>query len=88
MRGLLIIPSYSIDTTKNKFHSALSPFNSYPATTDPLISLTNLNVLLAGENLIHKDMNYSYEMFQQQLEHSFNTRGNLVPGIKTGLISK
>ncbi len=67
MRGLLIIPSYSKvnDVAKNKIHSALSPFTSYPATTDPLISLTNLNVLLAGENLIQKDMNYSYEMFQQ-----------------------
>ena len=50
MRGLLLIPSYS--KGNGKVHSALSPFSSYPSTTDPLISLTNLNVLLAGENLI------------------------------------
>lgn len=50
MRGLLLIPSYS--KGNGKVHSALSPFSSYPSTTDPLISLTNLNVLLSGENLI------------------------------------
>ena len=61
MRGLLIIPSYSKEN--GKYNSSLSPFNSYPATTDPLISLTNLNVLLAGENVLMKDMNYTYEMF-------------------------
>lgn len=50
MRGLLIVPSYSKEN--GKYHSAMSPFTSYPATTDPLISLTNLNVLLAGENVL------------------------------------
>ncbi len=68
MKGLLIVPSYSLihsdEVGKKKYHSTLTPFNSYPATTEPFISLTNLNVLLAGENVKMTDMNYSYEMFQ------------------------
>lgn len=66
MKYLLLVPQFSKSSVVNEnvYLSQQTPFSSFPGTGEPECSLTNLNVLVAGQNVKQKNINYSYEIFQ------------------------
>ena len=73
----------------SSFSPCRSPFASEPSTTSPLLSLTNFNVQLAGENVLSTNINYNFEEFIEQLlpANSINGgQGQL--GLSSGLIDQ
>ena len=73
----------------SSFSPCRSPFATEPSTTSPLLSLTNFNVQLAGENVLSININYNFEEFIQQLlpANSINGgQGSL--GLSSGLIDQ
>jgi hypothetical protein len=68
------------------FSQLLSPFDTAPATTNP-ISLTNLQVAIGGVNLLQNTLNFTYENFLEQV--SLYDKINLSDfGLSCGLISQ
>lgn len=67
---------------------ACSPFGSEPATTSPLLSITNFNVQIAGVNVLQQNIQYTYEAFVEQLMGVNAINGGLSDGLSSGLISK
>ena len=77
IRGLLLIPVFSSTTNGTvaagvcssgvtTFSQLQSPFDTCPATTGPY-SLTNLQVSVAGVNILQNTLNYSFENFIEQV---------------------
>ena len=91
--GLLIVPM--ISKSVNGFIGALaaakavsvlqSPF--YPAVPCPL-SLTQLNVNVGGQNVFQQQVNYTWEMFTEQIAGLKSTNGGQEYGLSSCLISK
>lgn len=69
------------------FDEFRSPFDSAPATTGPLISLTNLQVQVSGKNMWDRPVNYDFEMFNNEVVKS-GVNGGQTSGLSSGLITK
>ena len=78
-RGILIIPLISsavnglastsatfLTTGITPFSQLLSPFDTCPATTNP-VSLVNLQVMLGGLNQLYSTLNFNFENFIEQV---------------------
>jgi hypothetical protein len=65
-----------------------SPFASEPATTSPLIALTNFNIQIAGQNMFIQNELYDFEQFTNELQSVNAINGGLVTGLTSGLISE
>jgi len=65
MKYLLLVPQFSKSSVvnENSYLSQQTPFSSFPGTGEPECSLTNLNVLVSGQNVKQKNVNFSYEIF-------------------------
>lgn len=68
------------------FSPAVSPFATEPATTSPLLSISQFNVQLAGENVLANLLNYTFEEFLEQLAPSHAINGGHSLGLSSGLI--
>jgi hypothetical protein len=98
IRGILIIPliSSAINGLANTtaplltgitaFSQLLSPFDTAPATTNP-ISLTNIQVAIGGVNLLQNTLNFTYENFLEQVS-LYEKLNQADIGLSCGLISQ
>ena len=68
------------------FSPAISPFTTEPATTSPLLSISQFNVQLAGENVLSNLLNYTFEEFLEQLAPAHSINGGHSLGLSSGLI--
>lgn len=68
------------------FSPAISPFATEPATTSPLLSISQFNVQLAGENVLANLLNYTFEEFLEQLAPSHAINGGHSLELSSGLI--
>ena len=96
--GVLLIPFFSASThglvtaitlgtasVTTSFHPAISPFDTAPITTP--MSLTQLNVAIAGVNQSQNFYNYSYENFLQQVS-LYDKINSSDLGLSCGLINQ
>lgn len=88
-----LINDYPINGTNSNFSDISlpcyqSPFSTSPATTAPLIALTNFNVKISGVNTMLNTENYDFQNFVDQLSFDGAINGNLVDGLTSGLISE
>lgn len=65
----------------------LSPFCSEPATTSPVV-LSDINILLAGQNIFNTTQQYSFEHFLEGLRRESTLNGGLTDGVSSGLIGE
>ena len=63
-----------------------SPFSSAPATTCPLASMTNFNVLVSGSNIYQSSFQYGYEQFLEEIRGSNSINGGIPLGLSSGLL--
>jgi len=83
-------PSYSMNTGLPVGMPVWqSPFD--PAgcgTTSPLVSLTNFNIQISGQNAIYNLQKYNFEEFNNQLYGQNAVNGGLTDGLTSGLIGR
>jgi hypothetical protein len=65
-----------------------SPFDSAPGTTAPLAGITNFNVLLSGRAIFQTDVQYDWDLFQNEVARSDALTGGIETGLTSGLLSK
>lgn len=65
-----------------------SPFDSAPATTTPMASLTNFNVQIGGKNVFQQNFNYDFESFMNEVASVNAINGGSTVGLSNGLIGK
>ena len=65
-----------------------SPFSSSPATTCPLASITNFNVLVSGTNIYQSSYQYGFEEFFNELRGSNSINGGIPLGLSSGLLDQ
>ena len=65
-----------------------SPFSSSPGTTAPQASITNLNVLVSGQNIYQSNYMYDFEEFLQEVHGSNAINGGISLGLSSGLLSQ
>jgi hypothetical protein len=95
LKSILIIPFHTnlsgVATTDNRlsYPSYQSPFNGAGCgCTDPLINLTNLNIVISGQNLLQDNLKYNYQTFNHHLYGAGSVNGGMTDGLVSGLISK
>ena len=66
----------------------LSPFSSSPATTCPLATVSNFNVLVSGSNIYQSSYQYGFEEFYQELRGCNSINGGIPLGLSSGLIDQ
>lgn len=64
-----------------------SPFASEPGTSSCGITLTDLNIQVAGVNIFQQNELYSWENFSEELALNNAINGSQVDGLNSGLIS-
>ena len=65
-----------------------SPFSSSPATTGPQAVITNLNVLVSGQNIYQSNYTYGWEEWLQEVRGSNAINGGISMGLSSGLLSQ
>jgi hypothetical protein len=65
-----------------------SPFSSSPGTTAPQASITNLNVLVSGQNIYQSNYMYGFEEWLQEVRGSNALNGGISLGLSSGLLSQ
>jgi hypothetical protein len=98
LKGILIIPFLSSEvngkivtsgtnvTTHNPFSPCISPFTSEPSTTSPMAIIRDFNVMIGGENVYNRNINYGYENFVNELSKVNAVRGDADDRQSSGLI--
>jgi hypothetical protein len=92
MKRLIIVPTISQNGTGvgNRNGAGVdprqSPFDTVPSTCSPYI-LENLQVQIANQNVYANPVNYSYEMFLQEMNGRYGTEGSLYAGVSSSRIS-
>lgn len=86
-KRLILIPSFSANSSVSGVIGYASLTNPSPSTVDPC-SLTQININLGGKSLFPNQLNYDYEFFLEQMLPN-TTLGALETGmLSSGLISK
>ena len=65
-----------------------SPFSSSPGTTAPGASITNLNVLVSGQNIYQSNYTYGFEEWLNEVRGSNAINGGVSLGLSSGLLSQ
>lgn len=65
-----------------------SPFDSSPATTCPLASLRNFNILVAGSNLFNNNVDYDFDMFCNEIAPAYALNGGYSQVLTSGLLDR
>ena len=63
-------------------------FDSAPGTTCPSASITNFQILLAGENVFNLNEFYTFSQFMDEFQHINALNGSQDTGLNAGLISE
>jgi len=78
------VPNSGTTTMTNEWQS---PFDTAGCgTTAPLVSLTNFNIQISGQNAIYNTQRYNWEEFVNQLYGENAVNGGLTDGLTSGLI--
>lgn len=83
-KRLLIIPFMASTVDFSPF---TSPFDTAPATTTPMVALTQLNIQLSGINVWSMNTQYDFESFMHELAET-GVNGGKTPGLCSGLLSE
>lgn len=70
-----------------KYPQYQSCFDSAPATTAPLVQLSDLNVSVGGLNVSMKNMRYTHEAWVNQVKYANSLNGRLTDGLSSGLFT-
>ena len=65
-----------------------SPFSSSPATTGFQAAISNLNILVSGQNIYQSNYLYGFEQFLQEVRGSNAINGGIPLGLTSGLLSQ
>lgn len=65
-----------------------SPYDSAPGTTCPLAAVTNFNVAVAGKNVFQANVDYDFDMFENEVMSANALNGGLSTGLTSGLLSR
>lgn len=84
---VIILPFVNAASNAIAVDEFRSPFESAPATTCPLASLTNFQVSVSGKNMFDHPINYDFEHFVYESAES-GINGGQVTGLSSGLLSK
>lgn len=92
-KAIIVVPfvkSTNTGTATNGLNltQAQNAFDSAPGTTAPQASITNFQVLLAGENVFNNNQVYTFSQFLDEFQHLFAINGSNTTGLNSGLISK
>ncbi len=95
VKSVLVLPFFDhitegagagVSQTTPPYQSPFDPAGCGP--TSPLVSQTNFNVVVAGQNMIYNTQKYSYEQYMNQLQGCNSVNANLVNGITSSMISQ
>ena len=88
LKSCIIIPTYTSAANSN-LSPIFSPFSEeLTMGGSPLALLTNLNVRVAGENVLQNTSKYTYEQFIEELHGERTINSGLTKGLSSGLISQ
>ena len=87
LRGMLILPQSMDGDAGALGPSYSSPFSSAPFTTAPFALPTNLMIQVNNRNVFSQPLNYTYEMYLENLQQSSIGKISEL-GIGSGLISR
>ena len=65
-----------------------SPFSSAPGTTAPQAAISNLNILVSGQNIYQSNYQYGFEEWLQEVRGSNALNGGIPLGLSSGLLSQ
>ena len=87
LRRLIIVPTIArSDNGTGTIDPRLSPFDSCPSTCSPYI-LENFQVQVANHNVYANAINYSYDMFLQEMNGKYGLESSIFPGVSSSMIS-
>jgi hypothetical protein len=87
MKRLIIIPTIASGSNGTALvDPRMSPFDTVPSTCSPYI-LENLQVQIANQNVYANPVNYSYEMFLQEMNGRYGVESSLFAGVSSSRIS-
>ena len=87
LRRLIIVPTIArSDNGTGTIDPRLSPFDSCPSTCSPYI-LKNFQVQVANHNVYANAINYSYDMFLQEMNGKYGLESSIFPGVSSSMIS-
>ena len=85
---LIIIPFVNgASNGATAFDEFRSPFDTAPATTGPLVSISSFQVQVSGKSMFDHPVNYDFEEFLQEVSKS-GINGGMTTGLAAGLISR
>lgn len=89
-KAIIVVPFVKNTATGSVLNlsQAQSAFDSAPATTAPQASITNFQVLLAGQNVFNNNEVYTFSQFLDEFQHLFAVNGSNTTGVNSGLIGK
>ncbi len=89
-KAIIVVPFVNKASTGNVLglSQTQSAFDSAPATTAPHASITNFQVLLAGQNVFNNNQVYTFSQFLDEFQHLFAVNGSNTTGVNSGLIGK
>lgn len=93
VKSLLIVPFFTSNTSTDggfyglKYPQYQSCFDSAPATTAPLVQISNLNVSVGGLNVSMRNMRYTHEAWVNQVKYANSLNGRLTDGLSSGLFT-
>jgi hypothetical protein len=73
IQSILLVPTIAAksgavsDSNTHLYPQYQSPFDTSPGTTAPYVALSDLNIMIAGENLLISNQLYDYEQYQSEL---------------------
>ena len=87
LRRLIIMPTIaSSGNGTGTVNPRLSCFDSCPSTCSPYI-LENFQVQVANQNIYSNAINYSYDMFLQEMNGKYGLESSIFPGVSSSMIS-
>ena len=64
------------------------PFSSSPGTTGPQAAISNLNILVSGQNIYQSNYIWGYEEWLNEIRGSNSINGGIPLGLSSGLLSQ
>jgi hypothetical protein len=89
-KAIIVVPFVKNTSTGNtqKLSQLQNAFDSAGGTTAPQVSITNFQVLIAGQNVFNNNEVYTFSQFLDEFQHLFAVNGSNTTGINSGLIGK
>lgn len=89
IKSILMIPVSNLPFEQggNKKYEYLSPFSPCGGgTTYPMVSFSNLNIQISGQNVFYSMQKYNFEEFNHQLYAYNSINGGFKDGVSSGLV--